>query len=163
MAENKKLPKHFDPEQSKMASYLSNLTDKQLFERYFTKDNGVSWKEDFEDLLNSFTNENKEEYVYSLAVSLQGKALNDFVSVINLYVPQKLVPKGYKLNSKALLEDYEKILAENPKRTHEASIKSRTENKATLYVTQIDDFFGDIISGRSLDYEVNNFGDDLNV
>lgn len=144
--------KGFDPSKSRRAQYLNSLSDKDLFNRYLIPVNKTTWFEDMLEELNKFKPNTEGEAVYPLSISLQGNNLDYIISALNLKIPAKFMPNGYKLNSKAILTDVEAILAENTKATHQSSL----EKNATLFVVQLSEYVVQLISGRCLSYSFEN-------
>lgn len=140
--------KTFDPKKSVRATYLNNLTDKQLFERYLKPAGKTTWLQDMDEELNTFKPNSTTEFLYPLCVSLEGKNLDYIISAINLKIPSEFIPNGYKLNSKQILTDVEAVLNENRNLTRQASLSENT----TLFIADVSAYFVNLIKGRCLEY-----------
>ena len=126
----------FDPEKSARARMLNNLSQKELFNRYYMTDNGVSWLKNLNTELNKTKPQNSDEDLYPYLVSLIGKALDFIPSYINKKM-MPFIPKNYKLNAAAIARDIEAVLAENIAETRAAS----RANKANSYIVEAMEFF----------------------
>lgn len=138
----------FDPQNSTRGKALLNATPQQLFERYFTKDNNVSWLKDFNTELNKEQPGDPNSYLYPYLVSLIGEALNFIPSYLHRKV-NKYIPAGYKLNAGAVARDVEAILQENPNQTRMAS----TNNKANKFIVEVMEFCVERFN-KGLDYKL---------
>ena len=155
MAETKK-SNGFDVNKSTTAKYLDNLTDKEIFNRYFKKGTTTTnFGDDLIEELNEWVDEKHLQRKYPLMASLTGKCLDIVVSMLELKLPTALYPNGYVPNVPAITRDIEKILGEDVKALHEAVVAS-SNNKGTAYIYQLCDFFNDLISNRSVGYALDN-------
>lgn len=128
-------PKIFDPEKSQRASYLNNLSDKELFQRYFVRDNNISWVDDLNEEKERTLVSNPEKNVYPLTLSIFGQPLNYFCALIHKKIAP-FAPSGYKLNAKSILEDLEAMLSENKNETRKVAVSGKT----SLFIVQIANF-----------------------
>ena len=112
---------HFDPNASTTAKKLDELSNKELFDRYFipTDDNNWGIAKDATDAVASrYKNLNK--YKYEKVRTLNGDPLNYFVTTLDNNVTT-YIPEGYKFNMEAIIADLEKILCENVEHTRTIS------------------------------------------
>ena len=155
MAEEKK-SNGFDVNKSSTAKYLNNLTDKEIFHRYFKKGKSTTnFGDELIEELNEWEDEKHLARKYPLIASLSGKCLDIIVSLLELKLPTALYPDGYVPNVPVITRDIEKVLGENVKALHEAVVAS-SNNKGTLYIYQLCDFFNELISNRSVGYALDN-------
>ena len=137
------LEKAFDPTKSKKARELMNMSSQAVFERYFVKDNNVSWVEDFNNEKNETVFNNEEKNAYPFVTSIVGEPLNVICSIIHKTL-NAYIPKGYKLNAKAMITDLEAILSENMNETRKAAVTK----KATPFIWQLSVFSVEIYNKR---------------
>ena len=125
----------FDPKKTKTSRELSNMTGKELFERYFVEDNGTTWSADFR---RERCRVEENQVMYPRINSLQGVPLQAIVTEINLSAAG-IAPLGYKLNGPALVRDLEAILTENVKETTEA-VKEKFNKNVTKFILDLSSF-----------------------
>lgn len=141
---NQHIQKAFDPTKSATASKMMNMTEKEVFERYFVKNNNVFWVDDFNQ--EKYSKNRNEEDLYPKTLTLLGQPLNVICTIINKFTCQYL-PAEYKLNSKSLLEDMEAILVENPRDARNTA----ATGEANEFTVQFGRFFTQILN-KGLDY-----------
>lgn len=134
----------FDPALSATSVRMMNMSDKEIFQRYFVKNNNVSWVEDFNDQINLQDNNKKD--VYPRIVTLLGRPLNIICSIINKFACE-YIPADYKLNARTVAQDLESILLENTKGSRDTS-SSAEEN---AFIVQLARFFNQTIN-KGIDY-----------
>ena len=147
----------FDINKSLTAKYLDNLTDKSLFYRYFKKGSTTS---NFGDLmieeLNQWADTNQTVRKYPLLASINGKCLDIVVNALELKMPNAFFPNGFIPNIEAITKDIEKVLSENIKAVHEAMVASQKNDKGTLFIFELTDFFNELVSNRAVGYSLDN-------
>lgn len=141
---NKHIQKAFDPTKSATSLKLMNMSDEEIFQRYFKKDNGIDWVSDFEDEINRRDKDKKD--VYPRIVTFLGQPLDVICSIINNFIYEYL-PGEYKLNSKAFAQDLENILLENTKFSRETASTAETNE----FTVQVATFFKKMIN-KGIDY-----------
>ena len=145
MANN--VEKAFDPYKSNRAREMMNMSSREVFERYFVKDNNISWIEDFDNEKNETIFNNEERNAYPFVTSIVGEPLNVICSIIHKTL-NAYIPKGYKLNSKAIVTDLETILSENMNETRKAAVTK----KASRFIWQLSHFFVEIYN-KGIEYK----------
>ena len=139
--------KAFDPYKSKKARELMNMSSRAVFERYFVEDDNVSWIEDFNKEKNETVFNNEERNAYPFVTSIVGEPLNVICSIIHKTL-NAYIPRGYKLNSKAIITDLEAILSENMNETRKAAVSK----KASPFIWQLSRFSVEIYN-KGIEYK----------
>ena len=139
--------KVFDPNKSNKAREMMNMSSRAVFERYFVKDNNVSWIEDFNNEKNETIFNNEERNAYPLITSIVGEPLNVICSIIHKTL-NAYIPKGYKLNSKTIIKDLEGILSENMNETRKAAVSKQ----ATPFIWQLARFTVEVFN-QGIEYK----------
>ena len=134
MANQNKMIKAIDPNKSIRANRLMGLTDKEIFNRYFIKDNGVEWLDDFNALKNMTDTNGKD--VYRKTVSLLGQPLRLICTILQKRLLEEYTPVGYKFNAKSFIEDLEALLNDNPNQSRETAVSQ----KANEFTIQLSNF-----------------------
>lgn len=150
----------FDPALSITSLKIMNLSDKEIFARYFIKNDNASLFDDFKREINSKNNEGQPLYPETfnfnskkIKVNPEGKPLNNQhapLSVICSIIDKEScneIPVEYKLNSKALLEDLENILIENP----DVNLDNYPNQKLNAFTVQLSLFLVEKIN-LGIDY-----------
>ena len=153
MANQNRIQKAFEPNKSSRAVALTNMSDEDIFNRYFIFDDGVAWRVDLNRIKSEITNSGEHKYpkTYSLSLPkniyssnpLESKSLlSAMYTIINGKIVEPFTPTGYKFNAQNFVEDLEAILNENP--LH--SLEALDVSKARMFVVQLSIFFNDTIS-----------------
>lgn len=104
---------HFNRENSATAKRLSEMSDRQLFNRYFLPTNDNSWTPRDEAMKAlSIKIPNSPRFKCEKVRSLSGPPLDYFVAGLNIDL-MGWVTDGYKFNLANIMEDFELILGEN--------------------------------------------------
>lgn len=146
MANQNKMIKAFDPNKSIRANRLMGLTDKEIFNRYFIKDNGVEWLDDFNALKNMTDTNGKD--VYRKTVSLLGQPLRLICTILQKRLLEEYTPVGYKFNAKSFIEDLEALLNDNPNQSRETAVSQ----KANEFTIQLSNFLVETVN-RGITYQ----------
>lgn len=113
------------PEESKNGQRILSYSNEQIFNRYFTEDNGVGFGDDFDEVINIRNEEDeKAPFVYKNLTALAGDVLNYVRSKFHLKIVP-FVPEGYKINTATLVKDIESILEENPNAVRQAGVSNK--------------------------------------
>lgn len=144
---NNNLIPQFIPDNSAVARKLDNMSDQELFERYFVPTNNPNWdiRKDASDVVNVKIPKT-EKYKYAKTVSVSGEPLDYFVAVLSNRL-NTYIPNGYKLNMLNIIEDFENILIENSEQARDVS---RTK-KVNRFLYDVTRYFVDLCN-LGLDY-----------
>ncbi len=140
--------KIYNPKNSDFANKIQNELDRDVdsvFNQYFVKDNGVSWRDDLNNILNE-----RWETDYRLLASLNGDPLEYMYRKINICVPP-YIPEGYKLNAKKVLDTLETLCNENRQETSKSALSAQT----TRYIVEITRYLISGVLAKSLKIEVD--------
>lgn len=135
------IKKAFDPNKSGRATALMNMSDSQLFNRYFMYDNGVDWIDDFNNIKSEVKPDGSDKYPKIYSLSLAGHPLSVLCTIIHKRLLEPYAPLGYKFNSKNFVEDLESILNDNTLQSLNASGTA----KANEFIVQLSNFFVETI------------------
>ncbi len=141
MADQNKIKKAFDPNKSKRATTLMNMSDEQLFKRYFIVDNGIAWINDFNRIKDEEDKNGNDRYPKTYSLSLAGRPLDVICSIIHRRLLETYTPNGYKFNSRNFIEDLESILNDNVLE----SLKATGTAKENEFIVQLSNFFVETI------------------
>lgn len=149
MAEQNRIKRTFEPNKSSKARAMLNMSDEEVFKRYFIADNGVEWLADFNRIKVSTDKYGNDIYKQILYVDHDGKAMPLIVSIIEKRFLEAQKPNGYKFNAKNFMDDLEVLLQEHPILTIEASKDTEEGRK---FAVQLSNFFRDVLSNGLLYY-----------
>ncbi len=139
----------FDPENSATAQKIQKLSDKELFERYFTHAENPNWDivKEYSTELDKFIPNSANKSMYPKALSWRGTPMNFIITNLHGDV-EPYIPKNYKFNMKSILSDVESVLGENMEfAQYVAKIKRSDDFSAKGFVAQ----FADFLSEKCLD------------
>lgn len=127
----------FNPNNSNKSIEIINMSDEELFNRYFIKDNGVAWLDDF-NKLKIATNKNGDDvYPQILSFDIANNSMSTILSILHHRLLKMHTPNGYKFNVKNFMDDLETILKDNPDQTLEVTGTA----KANEFIVQLSNFF----------------------
>ena len=128
----------FEISKSRRATYLSNLTNDELYARYFKKYTGsqeekqATYINEFSDEMNRFEN---GKDVYGYLATLLGDKLDALATRLYKSVAVYMRPDCI-LNAKAVMQDIETIMSENK----QYSMKAAQNPTLTPFMRQLSDF-----------------------
>ncbi len=138
----------FDPEKSRTANKLLNMSCDELAERYLLP-NPAKTKNLHEELkrtLNLHTPDDSD-YRFPLLASLMGVNLDAICVCLVRKVESIITDDGYKLNIVQICEDYENILRENLKET-KRSVATQ-QKTATPFIQQTIKFISYLLLNKA--------------
>lgn len=150
----------FDKNKSEMAKKLGRINEAELFNRYFIADESVKndpnlndkLADEYNTIVDSQTGNNLNfRFIYNLAP----KTSNALASMLATNILSNSALLGYKLNTYAILEDFEKFLKENPKETVLASSRD-PKALPTEYLKGLIRYFRDDLLQPTITWYVNN-------
>lgn len=112
----------FNKEFSRTAKSINILSDSDLFDRYFVTSKQSNWSKDFNEVINTRSEDLK--FVYTHTVSMQGDLLNTLMTLFSIKI-EPYIPNGYKLNAKQIFDDLESIFRENPNEVRKSILAER--------------------------------------
>lgn len=150
----------FDRSKSEMAKKLDRMTESELFNRYFIADESVKTDPKINDKLEDEYNKIVSSQVgnnlnFRFTYNLAPRTSNALVSMLAFNVLSNSSLLGYRLNVRAILEDFEKCLKENPKETVLAS-SSDPKALPTDYLKGLIRYFRDDLLQPTINWYASN-------
>lgn len=135
----------FDPEKSPTAQKILQMSDKELFDRYFVRAQNSNWDivNEYSTELDKFVPNSANKSLYPKALSWRGTPMNFIITNLHGDV-EPYIPQNYKFNMKSILSDVERILGENMEFAQYVSKIKRSDSfSAKGFVAQLADFLSE--------------------
>ena len=135
------IKKAFEPNKSSRAVALMNMSDEDLFNRYFMFDDGIEWIDDFNRIKREDNESRKDKYKKVYSLSLARRPLDVICTIVHKRLLETYTPNGYKFNSRNFIEDLESILNDNVLQ----SLNAAGTAKENEFIVQLSNFFVETI------------------